>query len=38
MNPFVEHLIYIRIPCKKAKGENERLPVIAEAKIKKCSI
>ena len=37
-NPIAELVILIVIPSKEAKAEIEIHPVIAEAKIRKCSI
>ena len=37
-NPIAELLIPIEIPIKEAKADIEIYPVIAEAKVRKCSI
>ena len=37
-NPIAELIIPIGIPTKEAKEEMETHPVIAEAKIRKCSV
>ena len=37
-NPIAELVIPVGVPIKEAKAETEIHPVIAEAKIRKCSI
>ena len=38
LNPIAELVISIRIPIKEVKAEIEILPVIVEAKIRRCPL